>query len=114
MFRLSVVQRVGAVVVAIVLGTTTGWTIVQEQEAKLIASDAAADDQFGSSVAVGGDTAVVRGGDSAYVFVAAPQRPLTLSDKRVSTVLKCRLLRPKGRCQSCSGVAASRTGPSTP
>ena len=67
------------------------WT----QQAKLTASDAAADDQFGYSVAVAGDTAVVgahsddtlAGTDagSAYVFVRSggawtQQAKLTASD----------------------------------
>ena len=35
---------------------------------KLLASDAQAQDSFGLSVAVSGDTAVVAGGGAAYVF----------------------------------------------
>ena len=75
MFKLSVARRAGAVVVAIVLGTTIAWGLTPEQEAKLTASDAATEDRFGFSVALSGDTAVVGAiGDdheagSAYVFV---------------------------------------------
>jgi hypothetical protein len=50
------------------------WALTVEQEAKLLASDGAADDHFGASVALDGDTAIIGAtGDnshkgSAYVF----------------------------------------------
>jgi hypothetical protein len=67
--------------------TTTGWS----QQAKLTASDAASPDEFGSSVAVSGSTAVVgsfnnnSGAGAAYVFARSgttwsQQAKLTASD----------------------------------
>ena len=44
--------------------TAVGWT----ETAKLVASDAAVDNQFGNAVAVHGNTAIVGGGSAAYVF----------------------------------------------
>ncbi len=98
MFRLSVARRVGAVVVAIALGTTIAWALTAEQEAKLTASDGAGSDSFGISVAVSGDTAVVGAflddhaglpnAGSAYVIVRSgtswtEQAKLTASDAAV-------------------------------
>ena len=45
-------------------GGTDNWGEVK----KLTASDAQTDDQFGTSVAISGDTAVVGGGSGAYLF----------------------------------------------
>lgn len=68
---------VGAVAAAIVLGSSIAWALTAEQEAKLLPSDGAADDLFGDSVALDGDTAIIgavrddhHGVDSgsAYVF----------------------------------------------
>ena len=59
MFRLAVVQRVGALVVAIVLGTTSAWALTAEEEAKLLPSDGTAGDRFGNDLAFDGDTAVI-------------------------------------------------------
>jgi len=60
-----------------VLGTTPAWALTGGQEAKLLPADGAATDQFGVSVALGGDTAVAganldddngSNSGSAYVF----------------------------------------------
>ncbi len=74
----------GSAYVFVRSGTT--WT----QQAKLTASDAAANDQFGISVSVSGDTAVVGapGAGPAYVFVRSgtvwtQQAKLTASDARI-------------------------------
>ena len=74
MFRLSVVRTVVAVAAASVLGTTSAWALTWEQEAKLLASDGAAQDGFGYPVVLDGDTAVIGAvadddSGSAYVFV---------------------------------------------
>ena len=99
MFRLSVAQKLGLVAVAalILVGGTLfaqlsdvshdkPWpgdeiviglpTTVVNEDAKLLASDGAAEDSFGQFVAISGDTAVVGsrdddngiGSGSAYVF----------------------------------------------
>lgn len=69
---------------------TSDWS----EQAKLIASDGAADDDFGGSVAISGDIAVIGAApvaDSAYIFVRNPadgswseEQILTASDGAVS------------------------------
>ena len=58
-----------------------GWSGILNEDAKLLAGDGAASDEFGTSVSISGDTAVVgaqfdgdngRDSGSAYVFVRAP------------------------------------------
>jgi hypothetical protein len=49
------------------------WALTAEQEAKLLPADGAPNQQFGQSVALHGDTAIIGGYDSnaAYVFIRA-------------------------------------------
>ena len=49
-----------------------GWSGVQNAPSKLTASDGAAGDQLGRSVAIAGDTVVAASRRGAYVFVRAP------------------------------------------
>ena len=60
----SIASNAGAVYV---FRTTDGGATYIEI-AKLTASDAAANDQFGSSVAISGDTVAISGGGSVYIF----------------------------------------------
>lgn len=78
--------RTGAAYVFTRSGPIVGdgsWT----QQAKLVAADGAADDQFGHSVGISGDTIVVGavGGDAAYIFTGSgaawsQQAKLTATD----------------------------------
>ncbi len=87
-FDSTTASQAGAAFVFVLNGTT--WT----QQAKLLASDGAAIDKFGQSVAIGGDTIVVgayqanaplSNGGAAYVFVRSgttwtQQQKLTAGD----------------------------------
>ncbi len=56
----AMVRKLGFVVLVVVSGSLLAAMVpVVHEDAKLTASDAAADDRFGSSVALSGDTAVV-------------------------------------------------------
>ena len=71
--RRSIAIAVYLLAGAIFLGTTPAWALTVEQEAKLLASDGAAGDEFGAGVALGGDTAIIGAWrdvhtGSAYVF----------------------------------------------
>ncbi len=95
--RIQPTQAISTAVLGalLLLGAGPGWALTPAEVAKLIASDAAALDQFGFSVALADDTAVIgaRLGDtadttdsgSAYVFIRSgtawmQQAKLTASD----------------------------------
>jgi hypothetical protein len=67
-------------VLSVLFSVTAAWAVTAEEEAKLLASDGADGDSFGSAVAVFGDTAIVGAAEaddngpdsgSAYVFMHA-------------------------------------------
>ena len=66
--------------------TSPAWAMTQYEMQKLLASDGAPGDTFGSSVAVDKDTAVIGASDSAYVFIRGSggswteEQKLTTSD----------------------------------
>ncbi len=59
--RIQPTQAISTAVLGalLLLGAGPGWALTQTEVAKLIASDGAAADEFGFSVAVAGDTAVI-------------------------------------------------------
>ena len=94
-------RKIGKFSVLVILGMLIGMSLfvampvnAQLTETnKLTASDAAADDVFGYSVAVNGDTAVVGaygddyGSGSAYVFGSSTESVLRLSANKQGTLV---------------------------